>query len=173
MMESEDREKPLVQPVETAEAGAGRLPPLTPEMVGFRLLKLTNLLSRPFFGRFAKQHALTINEWRTIVVLANHPGSAAQDISAATGLHPMNISRALAGLRKSGRVEEARDPLNHRRVLLWLTAAGRQTFREIAPYSERQAQQLLDSLSATELAALSGILDKLTVRAERIAADAG
>jgi DNA-binding MarR family transcriptional regulator len=79
-------------------------------MAGFRLLKLTNLLSRPFFGQFAKLHDLTLNEWRTMVVLANQPASAAQDVAAMTGLHPMNISRALAGLRKAGRIEEARDP---------------------------------------------------------------
>ena len=153
-------------------ATAGKAPVLTPEMVGFRLLKLTNLLSRPFFGRFAKQHALTLTEWRTMVVLANRPGSAAQDVSAATGLHAMNISRALAGLRGAGRVEEARDPGNHRRTLLWLTKAGERTFREIAPHAERQVWVLLEVLSATELAALGHIVDKLTARAEAIAADA-
>lgn len=161
---------------ESAPAGettpASRRTQLSPAMVGFRLLKLTNLLSRPFFGRFAKQHALTLTEWRTIVVLASQPGSAAQDISAATGLHPMNISRALAGLRKAGRIEEARDPQNHRRVLLWLTAAGQKTFREIAPHSEKQAEQLLDSLTQAELEALGRIVDKLVSRAEQIAADA-
>lgn len=147
-----------------------RHPALTPDMVGFRLLKLTNLLSRPFFGEFAKQHHLTLTEWRTIVVLANQPGSAAQDIAAATGLHPMNISRALAGLRKDGRVEEARDPDNHRRTLLWLTKVGEKTFREIAPHSERQAARLLDALSSTELSTLAAIIDKLVSRAEDIAA---
>lgn len=147
-----------------------RHPALAPEMVGFRLLKLTNLLSRPFFGEFAKQHNLTLTEWRTIVVLANRPGCAAQDIAAATGLHPMNISRALAGLRKAGRVEEARDPDNHRRTLLWLTKSGEKTFRDIAPHSERQAARLLDALSATELSTLAAIIDKLVSRAEEIAA---
>jgi DNA-binding MarR family transcriptional regulator len=137
-------------------------------MVGFRLLKLTNLLSRPFFSQFAKQQEITLNEWRTIVVLANRPGSAAQDVAAATGLHPMNISRALSGLRQAGRIEEARDPDNHRRTLLWLTKAGEQTYREIAPHSERQAARLLDALSAVELATLANIVDKLIVRAEEI-----
>lgn len=145
-----------------------RRPILTPEMVGFRLLKLTNLLSRPFFGEFAKQHKLTLTEWRTIVVLANRPGCAAQDIAAATGLHPMNISRALAGLREAGRIEEARDPDNHRRTLLWLTKSGEKTFRDIAPTSERQAATLLDALSADEVAALALIVDKLVARAEEM-----
>jgi DNA-binding MarR family transcriptional regulator len=155
-------------PEKMPSTSTDRHPALTPEMVGFRLLKLTNLLSRPFFGQFAKQHELTLTEWRTIVVLASRPGSAAQDIAAMTGVHPMNISRALAGLRKTGRVEEARDPDNHRRTLLWLTKAGEKTFREIAPYSERQAALLLDALTAGELAALARIVDKLIARAEDI-----
>jgi len=143
---------------------------LTPEMVGFRLLKLTNLMSRPFFGQFAKQHSLSLTEWRAIVVLATRPGSAAQDICAATGLHAMNISRAVSALRKSGLVEEARDPDNHRRVLLWLTAEGSKTFRQIAPHSERDASQLMDALTPRELLAFSRTLDKLILRAEEITA---
>ena len=144
-------------------------PPLSPEMVGFRLLKLTNLLSRPFFGRFAKQHELTLNEWRTMVVLASRPGGAAQDVAMATGMTPMNVSRALAGLRAAARVEEARDPDNHRRTLLWLTKSGEKTYREIAPYSEKQAERLLATLTATEVTALGRIVDKLVARAEEIA----
>lgn len=144
---------------------------LTPDMVGFRLLKLTNLMSRPFFGQFARQHALSLNEWRSIVVLANRPGSAAQDIAAATGLHPMNVSRAVINLRRSGLVEEARDPDNHRRVLLWLTKAGDKTFREIAPQSERDNGRLLDVLSPDELTALGRALDKLIARAEEITSE--
>jgi DNA-binding MarR family transcriptional regulator len=145
-----------------------REPALSPEMVGFRLLKLTNLLSRPFFGKFAKQYELTLNEWRTMVVIASRPGSAAQDVAQATGIHPMNVSRALAGLRKAGRVEEARDPDNHRRTLLWLTKAGEKTYREIAPHSEHQAGRLLDVLTTAELAALGRLVDKLVARAEEI-----
>lgn len=146
---------------------------LTPEMVGFRLLKLTNLMSRPFFGQFAKQHSLSLTEWRSMVVLASRPGSAAQDISAATGLHPMNISRAVIALRKAGLVEEARDPENHRRVLLWLTPSGNKIFQQIAPYSESQAADLLDVLTPEELIVLGRTVDKLIARAEEITARAG
>ncbi len=150
-----------------------RDPAVTPQLVGFRLFKLTNLLARPFFARIAKEHALTLNEWRVIVVLAAQPGSAAQDVSAATGLHPMNISRALAGLRSSGRVTEARDPDNHRRTLLWLSEQGQATFHEIAPSAEEHGERLLEVLSDEELAALATIVDKLTTRAEEVLAAFG
>ncbi len=137
-------------------------------MVGFRLLKLTNLMSRPFFGQFAKQHALSLTEWRTLVVLASQPGSAAQDVSAATGVHAMNISRAVISLRKAGLIEEARDPDNHRRILLWLTAAGERVYQQIAPHAVQQAGDLLDVLTASEQVTLGRIVDKLIARAEEI-----
>lgn len=143
-------------------------PHLAPDMIGFRLLKLTNLMSNPFFRKFAKSHALTLNEWRTIVVLADAPGSAAQDISAATGMSPMNVSRAVAGLRAAGRIRSERDPENHRRALLWLTDAGRETFKSIAPYSEDRAKALLQALTQDELRAFSDLLDLLIARAEEI-----
>lgn len=160
----------VAQPVSPQTRGivSHRDPALTPQLVGFRLFKLTNLLARPFFARIAKQHALTLNEWRVIVVLAAQPGSAAQDVSAATGLHPMNISRALAGLRKSGRTTQARDPDNHRRTLLWLSEQGLSTFHEIAPSAEEHGERLLEVLSETELSALADIVDKLTERAEQV-----
>lgn len=152
-----------------AQTELTQLQTLAPDAVVFRLVKLANLMTRPFFGRFAKRHELTINEWRSIVVLAARPDSAAQDISATAGLHPMNVSRAVIGLRKAGMVSETRDPENHRRTLLRLTEAGEDTFKKIAPHAERQAQLLLATLSPEELAVLNRTIDKLIARAEEIA----
>lgn len=148
-----------------------RRPALTPEMLGFRLLRLTNLLTRPFVGRFAQRYSLTLTEWRTMVVLANRPGSAAQDIAALTGLHPMNISRAVSGLRKAGRIVDQRDPENHRRSLLWLSESGRTVFEEIAPHSEDQAAYLLEPFSEEELRLLASMVDRLLTRAEEYTAN--
>lgn len=139
------------------------------DMAGFRLMKLSNLMSRPFFGQFAKQHSVSLNEWRCIVVLAHRPGCAAQDLSMATGLLAMNISRAVIALRKAGLVEEARDPGNHRRVLLWLTRSGRDLFELIAPQAQAQSQSLFSVLSQDELAVFVKMLDRLTAQAEAIA----
>jgi DNA-binding MarR family transcriptional regulator len=87
-----------------------------------------------------------------MVVLANQPASAAQDVAAMTGLHPMNISARLRGCARPAGSRRPGAPDNHRRTLLWLTKAGETTFRDIAPHSERQAARLLDALSASELA---------------------
>jgi len=142
-----------------------------PNAVGFRLLKLTNLLSQPFFKQIHKQHAISLNEWRAMVVLANKPGSAAQDIAESTGLIAMNVSRAVAELRKAGRVSSSRDPENHRRTLLWLTPAGEKLYAEVAPYSAMKAQEFYGSLGLEELEAFSQQLDRLIKRAEEMLDD--
>lgn len=139
---------------------------LSPAIIGFRLLKLTNLMSQPFFAKFAKQHALTLNEWRSMVAISARPGCAAEDISAATGLHPMNISRAVTSLKKRRFVDYETDPKNHRRILLTLSKTGRAKFNEIAPHSEQQSRELLSALTEQEIEDFSRILDKLVRQAE-------
>lgn len=132
----------------------------------FRLLKLTNLISRPFFGEIAREFHLTLNEWRTIFVLANHPGISAVEISAHTGLLPMNISRALATLKKSGRVTEAPDPRDMRRALMWLTEDGVQAYKAIAGTAKEHTDALFAGIPAEQLEAFGAVVDVLVERAE-------
>lgn len=139
--------------------------PLAIPEITMRMFKLTNLITGPF-REFAKEHDISLNEWRVLVVLARHPGLAAQDISKATGIHAMTISRAVAALRASGRIAESRDPDNHRRTLLWLTDRGRQTYDEIVPHSIEASQNLYSILTQEQIDTLLECLDLLIDRAE-------
>lgn len=134
----------------------------------FRLLKLTNLVSRPFFGQVAKQHHLTLNEWRTLFVLASHPGSSPAEISAHTGLQQMNISRAVASLRKSGRVSEAPDPRDLRRTMISLTKEGVSTYQAIASSAKEDSHQLFADIGEEQLAVFSDVVDALITKAEAL-----
>lgn len=140
----------------------------TTRALPFRLLKLTNLVSRPFFGQVAKQHELTLNEWRTLFVLASHPGISPAEISAHTGLQQMNISRAVASLRKTGRVSEAPDPRDLRRTLVSLTKAGVATYQAIAAAAREHNNQLFADIGAEQLAVFSDVLDALIQKAEAL-----
>ena len=74
------------------------------ESIFFKLVRVVNLTARPFVESIGRGHRLTLNEWRAMLVLASHPGSAAQDVVAHTGLDKMTVSRALAGLQRRGRL---------------------------------------------------------------------
>ncbi len=147
-----------------AEARAAALPPEFRDVM--RLTKISGMLGRPFFQRFAKQYSLTLNEWRVVVALASTPGIAGQDISDRVGLHPMNVSRAVATLRTDGRVRVHQDPENHRRQLVALTEQGWELFRTLYPSAEAQALSLFSVLDEQEKEVLSGVLERLLDRLE-------
>jgi DNA-binding MarR family transcriptional regulator len=141
-------------------------PALSQKNVWYRLMKLTNLINRPFFSRFAKRYHLTINDARVLVTLASMPEAAAHELCDAAGMHPMNVSRSVATLRRQGRIAERRDPDNRRRKMLRLTAKGWTVCRAFVPDMDRMSEFLLSSMSAPEIEFLSRLVDQLIERLE-------
>lgn len=135
------------------------------------VMKLTRLgvqLSRPFFQSYARDHAISLTEWRVMVVLHLRPGSVASDVSQFTGVHPMNVSRAIKNLEKNGRLISEPDVTNQRRKLLKLTAEGKALYAELYPSSEKQAEHLFEALTPAEAALFGELLDRLLERADLI-----
>lgn len=129
-----------------------------------RLLRLVNLIAKPFFGQYASHYQLSINDWRVMVALAVRPGVAASDICEQTGMHPMNVSRSVASLERLARVRRYVDPLDGRRSLLRLTHRGRAVFRSIAPGAQAREETVRRALSKGEADVLRTLLDKLIAR---------
>ncbi len=127
----------------------------------FKLVRVVNLTARPFQQDVGKAHQLSLNEWRAMVVVASHPGSAATDIAEATGLDKMSVSRAVSGLVKMGRVTLENDPQDQRRSHVFLTPAGKKLFAQIGARATQREAQLFSGLSAAELKTMGGTLDKL------------
>lgn len=140
----------------------------------FKLVRVVNLTARPFHDSVAKQHSLTLNEWRAMVVLASHPGVSATDVCELTGLDKMSVSRALAGLEKQERVHRESDPADQRKSLLTLSPTGRKLFTRIGAQAQVREGQLFAGVSSAELVQMGAILDKLVaaLRAEAPALDA-
>lgn len=141
-------------------------PLFSQKSVWYRLMKLTNLINRPFFARFAEYYQLTINDARVLVTLASMPEAAAHELCDATGMHPMNVSRSVATLRRQGRISERRDPENRRRKILRLTSKGWTVCRTFVPDMERMSEFLFESMSPLEVHSLSRLVDLLIARLE-------
>ncbi len=129
--------------------------------VFFKLVRVVNLTARPFVEVLSRRHQLTLNEWRAMVVLANHPGVAASEIARLTGLDKMSVSRAVAGLARHGRLHKAPDPADARRTLLRLSDAGLALFGTIGRQAGAREKQLFGGVSALELQQLDAIADRL------------
>jgi DNA-binding MarR family transcriptional regulator len=138
---------------------AARLP--ADSSLFFKLVRVVNLTARPFVETFSRQHRLTLNEWRTMVVLAGHPGVAAREVTDRTGLDKMSVSRALNGLERNGRLVRAPDPQDARRTRLWLSESGKALFEAIGASAMRREQELFAGVSAEERKRLVATMDKL------------
>jgi len=127
----------------------------------FKLVRVVNLTARPFVETLGRAHQLSLNEWRVMVVLANHPGVAASDLAQATGLDKMSISRAIAALSRNGRLVKQADTADGRRTLLWLNDAGRRLFETIGLLAKRREQQLFGRVDRTRLDEFERVVDQL------------
>jgi DNA-binding MarR family transcriptional regulator len=133
-----------------------------PDMLLYRLLKLAHLIQRPFLVAGTNAYELNVNELRLVVTLAHLGEAASHELCEVAALHPMNVSRAVARLRKQGRVAERRDDGNRRRKLLTLTPEGQRLYREMVPEIEEAATRVFAGLDAANLEMLSTLIDRLT-----------
>ncbi len=156
---------------DTAAAG---VPPLPHDReLFFKLVRVVNLTGRPFVETLARRHRLSLNEWRTMIVLASEPGIAAHEIVEVTGLDKMSVSRAVAALTRQGRVVKRDDPLDARRARLELSAAGRRLYEQIGVFGRAREQQLFGGLDAAERAQLEALIERLLAAIQAQTPEAG
>jgi DNA-binding MarR family transcriptional regulator len=127
----------------------------------FRLVRVVNLTARPFSESIGRAHRLTLNEWRVLLVLANHPGVAASEVASLTGLDKMSVSRALAGLVRRARVLRRIDPADKRRQLLRLSSDGERLYERVGTPAKARESRLFRGIGAEEQARLGRTLDRL------------
>ncbi|WP_341887478.1 MarR family winged helix-turn-helix transcriptional regulator [Variovorax sp. YR752] len=133
----------------------------------FKLVRVVNLTARPFHERVGREHQLTLNEWRTLAVLATQPGLTGAQVADLTGLDKMAVSRALAGLKRHKRVQRRGDPTDQRCSRLYLTAAGKALHATVGALGRQREAELFAGVDASELARLSATLDTLIRAVER------
>ncbi|MBE7416644.1 MAG: winged helix-turn-helix transcriptional regulator [Ideonella sp.] len=127
----------------------------------FKLVRVVNLTARPFVETLARRHRLSLNEWRAMIVLAGHPGSAAHEIADITGLDKMSVSRAIAALGRHRRIVRRADPHDARRTLLELSAAGRRLYEAIGARGRAREIELFAGLDAADKTHLEGLVDRM------------
>ena len=136
--------------------------------VPYRLSVLSNRVSRAIAARYAATFDLSIPEWRVIAVLGRRPGLTATEITEATEMDKVAVSRAVARLCKARRVGAQADPDDARRQLLALTATGAALHAKIAPIALACEERLLAALDSRERAELDALLDRLLTAAQRL-----
>ena len=127
----------------------------------FKLVRVVNLTARPFSESIGKSHQLSLNEWRVLLVLANHPGVSAGEVAALTGLDKMSVSRALSALVRRSRVVRKVDGEDKRRLLLRLSAEGERLYERIGGPAKERERSVFRGMGEADQKQLGRLLDRL------------
>ena len=139
---------------------------MEPIEVMTRLLKLNNRLMVPFAIHLEKQHDISMTEFRMLMTIGRVGATAAHELIEHTGINAMGVSRAIAALRRHGRVTVQTDPDNRRRKHIQLTPKGRTLYERMKPASNKVAQYLFGALRPDEIMAFDHFVRTLTDRLE-------
>jgi DNA-binding MarR family transcriptional regulator len=88
-----------------------------------------------------------------------------QELGAALRINPSNLVGLLDALQADGLVVRPRDPVDRRRHVVDLTAAGRRRLAQAKRAVEATEQELLAPLTGPERAQLQTLLERLANRA--------
>lgn len=151
--------KPIASPV--SEFALERFLP-------YRLSVLTNTVSRAFARLYGERFDLTIPEWRVMAVLGRFAPLSAGEVAERTAMDKVQVSRAVARLKRRRLLARATDGADRRRSSLSLSEAGRAIHRLIVPEARAIERALTDELSAADRASLDALLARLDARARQL-----
>lgn len=137
----------------------------------YRLSVLSNRISSAIAREYSQRFGLSVTEWRVMAVLGRYPGLSASKVALRTAMDKVAVSRAVARLLESGRVEREFDDDDRRRSVLHLSEAGYAVYDEVAPLALDFERHVLDGMPAEERDLLFRLLDRLDELELRAEAD--
>lgn len=129
--------------------------------LGQQIHAFSNMISGHFYHRTEQPFGVSLPEWRVLRSVLLQPGVSQGEIALAQGLNVMNVSRAVAGLRRKGLVETEQDPADRRRTMLSATPLGRDIGSDINAREQMVYDHLFSALKPDEVAQLNELLGRV------------
>lgn len=142
-----------------------------PAAILHRYLRVSNKLQLAFVAHFEKHYAISMSEFRVLIVLHNMGEAASHEIAEVTGITTMSVSRAVAALTRDNRVSARTDKNNRRRKLLKLTAEGRRLVTAMQPALEAINNIVIGEMPERSRKQFSRALGEMSLRLEELIAD--
>lgn len=145
------------------------------QFLPYRLSVLSNRISSTLARIYSDRFGLTITEWRVMAVLGRYPGLSANEVAQRTAMDKVAVSRAVARLMETGRLDREIHDDDRRRSVLKLSEGGWRIYDQVAPLALAFERRLLAGMQPEErdlLFRLLARLDELELRAEAEAAAA-
>jgi len=134
------------------------------ELLSYRLLVVSALLSRSQLMRFEPVSDISHAEWRTLALVGNFGPLSVKSLSRHAGLDFGQTSRLVSRMFEHGYIEKSRAE-DGRSVILSLTATGRALHRQLWAIAMRCNDEFLASLSTAARKGLLEALDTLAAKA--------
>lgn len=127
----------------------------------YKLGYVINSYREPSFRAIEAKHGLTRPEILSLIFLCFRDGISAADICDFSGHLKNNISRAITALEAKGLVRRESDPHDQRRLIIYITTAGRHMHDKFMPALKLREDDMMACLSDTERQTFEALLRKL------------
>ncbi|RYE74263.1 MAG: MarR family transcriptional regulator [Hyphomicrobiales bacterium] len=127
----------------------------------YKLGYMIHSYREPSFRAIEAAHGLTRPEILSLIFLYYRDGISAADICDFSGHLKNNISRAVTALESKGLVRREADPQDLRRLVIYITPAGRDRHDQFMPGLQRREAAMTACLSAAERQTFDALLRKL------------
>lgn len=134
----------------------------------YRLSLLSNAVSGAIAAVYGDKFAISMPEWRIMMILAEYPDISADEVCRRTKIEKSVVSRAVARLLKRRLINRDMDEKDRRRSILRLSETGLSVYDEVMPIARDYEAKLLSDLSAEELENFNKMIDRLMDKAARI-----
>jgi len=131
------------------------------ELLLYRLNRILALAGVPITRLCEGQWGITWREWRVIATLQPGVSLLSSELAERTHLDRARTSRCISSLLGKGLIDRQVLADDQRKAKVSLTAKGRDIFEAMFPVVAKLNAQLLDSLSAQELAVLDKALSSI------------
>ena len=127
----------------------------------YRLMRLSEAVSREFAKAYHDRYGLTRPEWRVFATLGQYGEMTATAIGAHSAMHKTKVSRAVAALEKRKWLARETDPADRRVERLTLTKAGRAAYGAMVPVAQDFERWLSKAMGAGRFAEFDYGLERL------------
>ena len=134
----------------------------------YRLSLLSNAVSGAIAAVYGDKFAISMPEWRIMMILAEYPDVSADEVCRRTKIEKSVVSRAVARLLKRHFINRDIDEDDRRRSILRLSETGLSVYDEVMPIARDYEAKLLSGLTAEEMETFNAMIDKLLEKASRI-----
>ncbi|WP_127105836.1 MarR family winged helix-turn-helix transcriptional regulator [Pararhodobacter zhoushanensis] len=133
------------------------------------LLIDTARVMRSEFSRRARDHKLSLLQWRTLGVLARQDGMTQSVLAARIEVSPMTMSDTIDRLEKHGYVRREPDPTDSRAKLVLLTPAALPIIEEMRLVAQHMMARALTGIEPDESETLVRLLGQIMSNLETAA----